>query len=321
MTALKKSGDAVVDAALAPLAGYFRPGVIEVQAVRPGSVVVERVGKGFVHTTDPVLSEACWRNLNQVLANWTGGQYDPLESPVVSCRLPGGHRYEGWVGRGVESGVSVSIRVFRGVVYRLADFGLVGADAERVAQLITSGANTLISGGTSTGKTSFFNACSLFVPEHERVLALQDSPELDLDRFKNHASYKVDRHGHGMRESAFLDHFMRARPDRIWLGELSFRNASAALMVMSSGHKGFMATLHSNSALAAVETAFPNRLRMSDPPIKVDTADLAAYLRTEIDLVIQIERRPEGRMVTELWEPEREPSPRRLRPPLIGGGH
>lgn len=321
MTTLSKSGDPVVDAALKPLAGVFRPGATDIVANKPREVWIEIAGKGWKKETVPELDSNGWRNINKVLANWTGASYDAVNSPTVSCRLPGGHRYEGMIGRGPADGVSVAIRVARKERFTVEDFGLAGGDAARVKEIVRTGGNFIVSGGTGSGKTSFFRAVSRSVPSDQRILTLEDPPELDLDRFPNHNVFTPARHGGGLPQSAFLDHFMRSRPDRVWLGELSMKNGFAAMMAMNTGHKGFGLTLHSNGALEALDSAFADRLVMNEDSkgSGPDPLRLSTVLRRTIDLVVQIEKRPEGRRVVELWEPQRESEPRRLLPVLIGG--
>ncbi len=319
MTALGKSGDPVVDAALKPLAGVFRPAAKDICANKPGEVWVELVAKGWKKELVPALDLAGWRTINNVLANWTGATYDPVQSPTVSCKLPGGHRYEGMIGRGPAYGVSVAIRVARKERFTVEDFGLTGDDAARVKEIVRTGGNFIISGGTGSGKTSFFRAVSKSVPTDQRILTLEDPAELDLDQFPNHNQFTPSRHGGGLPQSAFLDHFMRSRPDRVWLGELSMKNGFAAMMAMNTGHKGFGLTLHSNGAFEALDSAFADRLVMSQEGKGTDTVRLSAVLRRTIDLVVQIEKRPEGPRVVELWEPAREAAPRRLLPVLVGG--
>lgn len=319
MSTLLKSGDPIVDAALSPLAGLFRPGVQEITANRPEEMLLEMVGKGWKTEKVRSLDLKAWKNINRVLANWTGADYDPIRMPTVSCKLPGGHRYEGMIGRGPEREVSVSIRVLRTVRFSLSDFGVPPAAAERIHSLVAGGANFLVSGGTSSGKTSLFRAVASAVPSTERIIALEDPPELDLDRFPNHNRFVPQRHGGGLSQSDFLDHFMRIRPDRIWVGELSMKNVSAALQAMSTGHKGFGLTIHANSAWEALESGFAKRLMFDKQMGGIQPERLFAELRQTFDLVIQIEHRPEGRRVVEIWEPAIQDRPTRLLPALLGG--
>lgn len=308
---LEKSGDAVVDSILSTISPFFRRGVIEIQAVRPGEMWLEIEGKGFVAERSPGLTREYWERLCGALANWKSSRYDPVDKPLVSCQLPGGHRFEGFVGVGPETGVSVSIRVFRGLDRTLADFGLNSELAAMVTQAVATGENILVGGGTSSGKTSLINVLLGTVPSNERVCSLEDTPELRLERFPNHVRLIVNRHGQSRVGVAdYVDHFMRARPDRIIFGELSVRNAVSALVLLSTGHKGFKTTLHTSGCYAALRSAFPDRLRLAG--VQVQPEVVFDFLVREVGLVLHAEKTPAGRRVVEFWRPKDMQAPERL---------
>ena len=259
----------------------------------------------------------------------------PANQPIVSTRLPGGHRFEAMLGKTViESGVSVSIRIKRNFRAGLDTFGVSsnarhllagrlnspvsspgirslagvpGDVAAWLAQSVAEGRNILISGGTSSGKTTLLNALVQSIPEDKRVLCVEDTREVDLPHIKNKNFYVVSRNeanpnvGYG----EVFDHMMRSHPQIIIAGELSIRNAYPALLLMNSGHRGFMCTMHANSARMALEEGFYQRITLSGRA--VIKRDLVEYLKSAIDLVIQCGPGPDGkRRVLEIWEPARD---------------
>lgn len=328
--------DAVLEAKLEPLSGYLkRPNVEEISANEPGKIGLDIVGKGTKWETDSRLSLRYWDELCHILANKAGATFDAERQPVVSTRLPGGHRFEAMMGKTVtETGISVSIRIKRDFRADLDAFGVAGdgmnlfAAGERktalssqsaaalaalpadvkawLAEAVSDGRNILISGGTSSGKTTLLNALVRYIHPEKRVLVVEDTREVDLPHLKNKNFFVVSRNeanpnvGYG----EVFDHMMRSHPQIIIAGELSIRNAYPALLLMNSGHKGFLCTMHANNARMALEEGFYQRITLSGKPMI--KSDLIEYLHGAIDLVIQCGVAADGRRkVLELWEPGR----------------
>ena len=326
--------DAVLDAKLEPLTPYLKRGSIEeICANGPGEIGLDQVGKGTQWIKDPCLTLRYWDELCHILANKAGVQFDMERQPIVSTRLPDGHRFEAMLGKTViESGISVSIRIKRAFEADLAAFGVsswtggvtstgVGTQpapgagvirdlSVRLASAVREGRNILISGGTSSGKTTLLNALARFIPEDKRVLCVEDTREIDLPHIRNRNFFVVSRNeanpnvGYG----EVFDHMMRSHPQIIIAGELSIRNAYPALLLMNSGHRGFMCTMHANSARLALEEGFHQRIALGGRV--VNRRDLIDYLRGAIDIVIQCGLGPDGRRrILEIWEPGRENAP------------
>lgn len=325
--------DAVLDAKLEPLAAYLKRGNIEeICANEPGEIGIDIVDRGTQWVKDPRFTAKYWDELCHILANKAGVSFDAERQPVVSTRLPGGHRFEAMLGKTViESGISVSIRIKRAFRADLESFG-VSADAPHLtvgpkrpehrrpesmtlsrdvagwlSQSVCEGRNILISGGTSSGKTTLLNALVKSIPADKRVLCVEDTREVELPHVRNRNFYVVSRNeanpnvGYG----EVFDHMMRSHPQIIIAGELSIRNAYPALLLMNSGHRGFMCTMHANSARLALEEGFYQRITLSGR--SVIKCDLVEYLRGAIDIVIQCGLGPDGRRrVLEIWEPGRD---------------
>ncbi len=136
------------------------------------------------------------------------------------------------------------------------------------------------------------NALLRSIPADKRVLCVEDTREVDLAHIKNKNFYVVSRNeanpklGYG----EVFDHMMRSRPQIIIAGELSIRNAYPALLLMNSGHRGFMCTMRANSARMALEEGFYQRITLGAQAVIKN--DLVDYLRSAIDLVIQCGLRP-----------------------------
>lgn len=309
---LAVSGDAVLDAALEPLAAFFRRrDLVEISVNRPGEIGLEIAGKGYVFERVAWMSLKFWEDICHALANKAGHAFDPEAQPRVSTRLPGGHRFEAMMGKSVLSGLTVSIRVKRRSQAGLRDFGVAGATLAEVEAAIRRGANVVISGGTSSGKTTLANLLLPLIPADRRLLTIEDTPELDAPQH-NQVNHIVSRNEANPRVgyAEVFDHAMRSRPDQILLGELSIPNAFPALLLLNSGHRGLICTMHADSAALALEEGFYQRVALSGRA-EIDPDYLARYLRRTIDLVIQVAKAGRDcRRITEIWWPgQGEPRP------------
>lgn len=307
--------DAVLGAKIEPLAAALRRrGLVELNCNAPGEVWLEFEGGRRIAEKAPALSADYWRKLCHILANSGGVVFDPESQPFVSTRLPGGHRFEAMVSGFCETGLSVSIRMFRHAGVSLAEFGLTGRWAEKVTEAVRAGQTIFVSGGTSSGKTTLLNLLVEHVPEGKRVLTVEDTRELVVPhRDRNH--FTPPRHSVAgipspVDYARIIDHLMRSRPDVIIAGELSIANTFPALRLLNTGHKGFMCTLHANSARLALEEAVEFNCNLAGHRI----IDLGRYMRRTVDLVIQVMRLAGGeRRVIEIWEPAVGSDPVRLR--------
>lgn len=306
----RQTGDQVVDTQLTPLMRVLGTrNLVELVAARPGELLLEIEGRGWVRQAAPEFSEAYWVRLAETLANWRGVRFDVDTMPMLSTKLPGGHRFEALLGRVVESRVSVAVRLYREVRRDLvADFKAAPALAEDIRAAFRDRLNVVVSGGTSAGKTSLLNACLESVPADERVLTVEDVRELVIPHIPNRVHFELDRRGQGaVSQGDILDHVVRARPDRVLAGEVSMRNAQAILLLLSTGHRGFAGTIHANSCVEVVQSAFHDRLSLGG--MAVDRENLSNYLRRQLDLIVQVSRIGGGKRITEVWWPGREERP------------
>ena len=181
--------------------------------------------------------------------------------------------------------------------------------------------NILIVGGTSTGKTTFFNALAREIPEEERLVSLEDTPELELPQ-PNVLRMIASKGGQGQAQVSIqdlLEASLRLRPDRILLGELRGAEAYTFLNAVNTGHPGSISTLHADSPRAAFERL---TLMVMQAGLGLRRDEIQDYIRSVVEVVVQLTRLPNGqRIVSEIYFAHAEdgtgaaPKPRRGRPP------
>ncbi|AIL13631.1 hypothetical protein IM40_11195 (plasmid) [Candidatus Paracaedimonas acanthamoebae] len=276
--------------------------LIECSVIKAGELNLEISGKGYKKISTPKLDLKYWETLCHVLANHWGLAFDPIIQPRLSVMLPGGHRFEAMLGSNVESKLSISIRMRRYLKLSFEDYGLNLEHEQMIISLIKEGANILISGGTSSGKTTFMNCLLSSIPQDKRILVLEDTRELTIPH-ENHVHYVVSRNEKNptLDYPQMIDHLMRSRPDIILMGELSMANSYPILRLLNSGHAGFMCTLHANSCESALSWAIPQNIAFSGHEPK----GVKEFLYEAVDLVIQLHRSDKGqRYVGEMMFPK-----------------
>ena len=185
--------------------------------------------------------------------------------PIVDTRLPDGSRVNIVLQPVSLDGSCISIRKFCGIPMNLAYLVQSEAISEEAAELlkllVKAGYNIFISGGTGSGKTTFLNALSEYIPEGERVITIEDSAELQLNNIKNLVRLETrPANGQGAQEISIRDLIrtaLRMRPDRIIVGEVRGAEALDMLQAMNTGHDGSLSTGHANSTkdmLSRLET-------------------------------------------------------------------
>ncbi len=299
---------AVLVTKLKPLEALLKsPSLIELSVVRSGEVILEIADQGFEYREVPELTTKYWESLCYTLGNLKGEAFNPETQPRMSTRLPGGHRFEAMIGKSVESGLSVSIRLNRQIAVSLVDFGLPENIQSELIEAVEEGQSMIISGGTSSGKTTFLKAVIQYIPLEKRILTVEDTRELELPHV-NKVQYVVSRNEKDptIDWPQVIDHLMRSRPDIIIAGELSIANTFSLISLLDTGHKGFMTTVHSNSCQLALEETIPTKVHLSGRNIP----SISNYLKKTVDWVIQIQKVQEGsnfrRKVVEVWQPQKE---------------
>jgi len=278
---------------LSPIEDYLNDeDVTEVMINRFDEIYVEKHGQ--LHRTDAVFeNEDALLSAIYNVAQYVGRRINE-ENPILDARMPDGSRVNAVLPPGARRGVCMTIRKFRTGGLTLADlisFGSISESAREFLELcVRLHKNTLLSGGTGTGKTSLLGAVSAAVPNDERVIVIEDTAELQLPQ--EHVVYlevqKPDEYGRGGLEIRDLFRSsLRMRPDRIIVGEVRGGEALDMVQSMISGHAGSLTTVHANSArdsLIRLETLS----MMSDVAIPVYVA--RAQVGAAIHLVVQLSR-------------------------------
>lgn len=230
-----------------------------------------------------------------------------LASPIADARLEDGSRVHVVLPPVSIDGASLTIRKFPesfDMKKLIAKASLTEEAAEFLQVLVRSGYNIFISGGTGSGKTTFLNALSGFIPASERVITIEDSAELQIQHVKNLIRLETREATRDGAEAVTMRDLIRAslrmRPDRIIVGEIRGAEALDMLQAMNTGHDGSLSTGHANSA--------------ADALIRIETmvltgegglplAAIRRQIASAIDLIIQIARlRDRSRRVMEITE-------------------
>lgn len=291
---------------LSPIRPYLDdPGVSDIMINGPNQIYVEK--KGQLHLTGAKFDSrealvAALRNC----AQYVGKHVDEFK-PILEGRLPDGSRIEAVLPPAAPDGPCVSIRRFFKetlTVEKLVNFGAMTPEVAQALQaLVVSKLNILVAGGTGSGKTSMLNALSSYIPEGERVVVIEDSRELQLQR--EHIcmleARPPDPRGRG--EVTIRDLFratLRLRPDRIVVGEIRSGEALDLIQAMTSGHGGCMATLHATyprDTTSRLETM----AMMSD--IEMPLTALRIQLASAVNIIVQVSRLQDGsRKITHITE-------------------
>lgn len=219
-------------------------------------------------------------------------------SPMVDARLHDGSRVNAVIPPISLNGTLISIRKFRADPYKmndLIDFGSLNpAMAEFINAAVYAKMSVLISGGTGSGKTTLLNALARAIPNGERVITIEDSAELKLDRPNVVGMEARPPNVEGTGEISIrqlVRNALRMRPDRIIVGEVRGAEAFDMLQAMNTGHEGSLTTVHANSPLDALKRVEGMVIMAGmDLPSKV----IREYIVGALDIIIQGTRLPDG---------------------------
>lgn len=216
----------------------------------------------------------------------------------MDARLPDGSRVHVIIPPSSRGGPHLSIRKFKKSTFdldSLVSWGSLSAEAaEFLNLLVVIHKNTIISGGTGTGKTSMLNALSASIPEHERIVVIEDSSELQLHQ--PHTVYleaqpaRPDGGGRVSIQDLFVDS-LRMRPDRIVVGEVRRGEALDMIQSMLSGHAGALTTTHANTPIDAM-IRLETMCLMSGVEMPVHVA--RRQVASAVHVVLQLRRYDDG---------------------------
>jgi pilus assembly protein CpaF len=281
------------------------PAVEEVMVNGPGTVYIERRGR-IEPTAVAFADEEELRNAIERILAPLGRRVDEL-SPMVDARLADGSRVNVVIPPLAIDGPLVSIRRFgarRPGPAELVALGTVTAAQREALEAAVGGHRSiLVSGGTGSGKTTLLNALSSFIDPAERVVTIEDAAELRLQqphvvRLESRPAGVEGRGEVSIRD--LLRNALRMRPDRIVIGEVRGPEALDLLTALNTGHNGALSTVHANSPADALSRLETLALMAG---VGLPHAAVAEQVQRGIDLVVHLERRPDGgRVVTEIAE-------------------
>lgn len=308
---------AVVRELLSPFAPFFGDrSLYEVIVNRPGQVLTE--GSGGWRTHDlPELSFEKLMRLARAVASFSHQSIDETR-PILSATLPGDQRIQIVIPPATtRNTVSITIRKPSSVTFtlddleereffsetRAADEGASAGDHALVAlyragrfkdflrEAVVARKNIIISGATGSAKTTLSKALIKHIPEHERIISIEDTPELDIPQ-PNHVRLFYSKGGQGLSAAGpkeLLESCLRMRPDRILLQELRDGTAFYYVRNVNSGHPGSITTVHADSA----EFAFQQLtllVKESEGGRNLDREDIGRLLKVSIDVIVQCKR-------------------------------
>jgi len=312
-----------LDSFLAPLAPFLaRPGVTDIWINRPGEIWLESLGGGIERIEESALDAALLERLARQIAAFSS-QGISRAQPLLAATLPDGSRIQVAAPPATREGHAFAIRRHVSADLSLADWeeadafadvevghedlagerrfrALTGREAAQyLRESVRARRNILVSGGTSTGKTTFLNALLAEIPPEERLILIEDTAELHL-RHPNAVGLIAAR---GELSEArtnaedLLIAALRMRPDRIILGELRGVEALTFLRAVNTGHPGSMTTIHADTPQRAIEQL---ALLVLQAGSKLSRDDVRHYVRESVDLFVQLERCGGRRQVSQV---------------------
>lgn len=318
---------AALETYLLPFKNIFaEEGVNELMINKPGEVWVEKAGDLRTEKL-PEIDIDHLLGLGRLVAQSTDQKVSE-ETPLLSATLPNGYRIQIIFPPAVEPGlVAYSIRKGSTVHLSLDKYAEMGAFENTVTEekideneIILSNylkekkikdfirhavlckKNIIISGGTSTGKTTFTNAALGEIPTHERLITVEDAREVILPNHPNRVHLLASKGGQGrakVTSQDLIEACLRLRPDRIIVGELRGTEAFSFLRAINTGHPGSISTLHADAPSMALEQL---KLMVMQAGLGMPPEEVKKYILSVVDIVVQLKRGDKGkRFVSEIY--------------------
>jgi type IV secretion system protein VirB11 len=320
---------------LTALATYLRPleklfaeeGIQEISINKPGEAWVERFGD-MRYEALPEFTLEHLQSLGHLIAQSTS-QSISAEKPLLSATLPGGYRIQVVFPPAVEGkSIAMSIRKQAALQLTLDDYERMGAfdrtitgtvpeniadrelkelyargDVKQfIIRAVQHKKNIIVSGGTSTGKTTFLNAALRALHPEERIITVEDAREVRLENIANRVHLLASKGGQGLAKVTtqdLIEACLRLRPDRIIVGELRGAEAFSYLRAVNTGHPGSIASLHADSPQLAIEQLI---LMIMQADLGITRDQIKAYVESVVQVVIQLKRGEKGvRYVSEIY--------------------
>lgn len=280
--------------------------ITEVMINGPDCIFVEQNGR--VHRLNQTFeSEKKLRDIIQRIVGKAGRAVDEAH-PIVDTRLESGDRVNVVLRPISLTGPIVTIRKFSKnpmTIEKLIQYGSITKDiADFLELLVRSKYNIFISGGTGSGKTTFLNALSNYIPKDERIITIEDSAELQIEGIENLVSLESrNANSSGEGEITIRDLIkssLRMRPDRIVVGEVRGAEALDMLQAMNTGHDGSLSTGHANSSYDMMSRLETMVIQGSEG---LPLAAIRQQIASALDIVIHLSRlRDHSRKTMEISE-------------------
>ena len=304
--------DPFLEAYLEPFQEWLHhPDVTELLVNRPGEIWVELPG-GMVRHEAPAIDDRLLQRLAEQIAR-ISNQGISRERPLLAATLPNGERVQFVAPSATRAHWALAIRR-----HRLVDLPLEAYADGPLSPVVTSPGKDpkadpiaflrdavrnrqtiLISGGTSTGKTTFLNSLLREVPEEERVIVVEDTAEIQLHGPNDLGLIAVKGElGEALiNTDDLLQAALRLRPDRILLGEMRGKEAVSFLRAVNTGHPGSFSTIHANSPAGALEQL---ALMVMQAGLGLSRADTVEYAKSVIDVIVQLGKTGQNRRIVEI---------------------
>lgn len=321
---IRHMANVVLESLLKPLEQFYKPEFVEEIAINHAGEVWMRLHGArvpWVAYNSEVLTKQYLVDLIHTVANIYERPFDPYHGmPVVYATLPGNHRFTAIAGPNVQyddqdltGGVALNIRGGGVTISDFDNYHLKQGEKllkvkprknakpddpyERLMQAINDGSPILISGATSTGKTTFLNHMLTLIDQNSRVITVEDAREVRVPQ-KNRVHFVLSRteQTNDFNYARLLDLVVRMTPDVIIGGEVSTDNASVLWEMMGTGHDHFYTTIHAESADAAY-AAFADRILHTQPAY--NRSELITEMKNKLR-VVQLSRDGSLRAVTEV---------------------
>lgn len=272
------------------------PTITEIMVNGPDKIFYERGGK--LYKSDIKFKDE--ETLKTVISCFFANRNRPLNeaNPISDLRLPDGSRANAVLAP-IASQTTVTIRKFTGISHDIVTLirqGFISEEAARFLSGCVRNKKTIfLSGGTGSGKTTFLNCLSSFIPKDERVVTIEDSAELNLQGIDNLVRMEARLPGPDGSGEVNIGMMIRAslrmRPDRIIVGEVRGSESADMMNALNTGHPGSMCTGHANSCFEMLERLTGMVMAGSNLPYDA----IVTQLSMGIDIILHISRSREGR--------------------------
>lgn len=271
--------------------------ITEIAANGPSKIYVERNGKMQRETSLRFDDEAHLQRIIDRIGSRVNRRCDDA-SPLMDARLPDGSRVNAVISPLAVNGTALTIRKF--AKDRMSALDLLAAESLSPAMLaflaaaVSGRCSIIVAGGTGSGKTTLLNVLSAFIPDHERIITIEDAAELQLkqDNIVSLESRPPNIEGKGeVSIHDLVKNALRMRPDRIVVGECRDIEALEIINAMTTGHDGSLTTIHANDVQTALSRLETMLLKSSSG---YDSTTVRKMIAQAIDLVIIVSRMLDG---------------------------